>query len=247
MMFPRVIEVGLRNFFMGPGETVPGRPGLLLVDMAAAPAAVTDRYYFPEDVVSPTSSFLNDIVVDEAREVAYLSDADGDGALITFDYRSRRSHRYSGPSTRNEPAYSMVIAGVNYGRRVFTTPVDGIAMGAGGEYVYYCAVQGTQLYRVATAALRDFSASSQAVVDAAVQSLGVKPPSDGIVVWGDALYFGSLPESTFYGLTIPESPSANMTSAAVSIPSDPVAMQWVCMPALPALPALIHYGHDMTT
>ena len=224
----RVIDVGLRNLFMGPDQSIPGKPGLLFVDMEKE--LVTDRFYFPEDVVSSSSSFLNDLVVDETREIAYLTDADGTGSLITFDYQTRQSRRYSGASTQNEADYVMVIDDVNYGTRIFTTPVDGIAMSQDCDYIYYCAVQGTHLYRVPSLLLRDFSGAYQETIDAAVVNLGSKPPSDGIMMWGDALYFGSLSESTFYGLNMSDNSSeANTTAEAVSIPADPVAMQWVCL------------------
>lgn len=222
-----VVDVGLRNFYMGPGQTISGRPGLLFVDMTID--QVVDKYYFPEDVVSSTASFLNDIAVDESREVAYLTDAYGEGGLVSFDYRSWRSRRYSGASTKNEPDYVMVVDGSYYGKRIFTTPVDGIALSEDGKYVYYCAVQGTRLYRLPAELLRA-SRASQEEVDAAVECLGEKPPSDGIMAWNGTVYYGALPECSLCAAPL-SGGAGNTADRAPCLPSDPSTLRWVCEPS----------------
>lgn len=69
-----VIEVGRRNFFeINPRSVVNGPAGLWMIDMTSHEVIL--KYYFPSSIVAPTSSFLNDVVVDETRDVAYLTDA----------------------------------------------------------------------------------------------------------------------------------------------------------------------------
>jgi hypothetical protein len=221
-----IIEVGRRNFFMGPRATVNGPAGVWLLDMNSG--VVLSKYYFPNEIVPYDSSFLDDIVVDESLEIAYLTDAGFDeGALIVYDLKTQSSRRFAGASTQNEPGYVMIINGVNYGNKIFTTPVDGIALSADKRFVYYCAVQGTALYRVPADLLRNFSATADDI-DASVVLMGSKPPSDGIMFLKDELFYGSLPESTFYSVTIIASSSPGVTDDAVAVPANQDTMQWVC-------------------
>jgi hypothetical protein len=217
-----VIEVGRTNIF----EAVPtdGTPGIWIIDLLTD--TVISKYYFPESVASSSNSFVNDIVLDENLEIAYLSDAWGDGGLIVYDYKGNTSLRYSGPSTERDPSYVMIINGVNYGNNIFTTPVDGIGLSPDYKYVYYCNVQGRYLYRIPAAVLRD-PASTQEEIDNAVVNLGTKPPSDGIQFWGDVLYYGSLPESTYYAVQLGEDDILNVTDKAVPVWPDQVNMRWV--------------------
>jgi hypothetical protein len=170
------------------------------------------------------SSFLNDLVLDEARDVAYLTDSAGPGGIIVYDHKQGLSRRYSGASTDNDPNYVVYINGIYYGGKI-DTPADGIALSSDGEYIYYCAIQGDLLYRLPTSVLRDFS-SSNSLIDQSVLILGKKQPSDGIVMWDDVLYFGSLPEATYYALDLTAN-KANDPSNAVAVWPDPVNMRWV--------------------
>lgn len=121
----------------------------------------------------------------------------GDGAIIVFDLATLTSRRYSGVSTKNDPAYAMIINGVNYGTNTFTTPSDGIALTEDKEALFYCQVQGTSLYRVSTAVLRDLESSNEDI-DKAVEYIGQKEPSDGIKYLDGVLYWGALTQSTVY-------------------------------------------------
>lgn len=118
------IEVGRRNFFLtDKSMQVSGAAGLWTIDLNTH--AVTSKYYFPPSIVSHDESFLNDIAIDEARNMAYLTDAWGNGAIIVLDLANLVSRRYTGVSTQNDPSYALVVNGVNYGKHIFTTPSDG--------------------------------------------------------------------------------------------------------------------------
>jgi hypothetical protein len=189
---------------------------------------VVSKYYFPNDVVSYTESFLNDIVLDENKEIAYLTDAWGDGGLIVYNYQKSNSRRYSGSSTMADPNYVMIINGVNYGTDTFTTPVDGIAITDDNQAIFYCSVQGDELFRLPTAILNDFN-STQDQITAEVQSLGFKEPSDGIQYWNGLLYYGSLPESTYYALPVTATSIPYPDAAGASVPVWPeqVDFRWI--------------------
>ena len=229
--FMWAIETGRRNFF-APLQSmwVDGTPGIWIIDMASS--TVVQKYYFPAEVASPSSSFVNDIVIDESRDVAYLTDAWGEGGLIVYDRGQGSSRRYSGPSTKNDPSYTMIINGVDYGTSIFTTPSDGIAMTEGGEALLYGAVQGTTLYRMATELLRDFS-STQEQLDDAAETIGWKEPSDGMQYVQGKLYFGSLPSSTYYVLPINATSFPDTSTEAIPATPEPSNMRWVSVAMCP--------------
>lgn len=216
------LEVGRRNFFLPESQHVDGAAGVWHINVNTG--EVLDTFYFPEEVLSYNNSFLNDIVLDEARDVAYFSDAGGPGAIIVYDRKQGLSRRYSGISTANDPNYVVYVNGNYYGGKI-NTPTDGIAISSDGDYIYYCAIQGNLLYRLPTSVLRDF-ASSNVLIDQSVSIIGKKQPSDGIVMWDDVLYFGSLPEATYYALDL-TTDKANNASNAVAVWPDPVNMRWV--------------------
>lgn len=195
-----------------------------MIDVASG--SILNKYSFPPEVVSYTESFVNDLVLDETKQVAYLTDAWGDGALLVYNFQEQSSRRYSGPSTMADPNYVMIINGVNYGTNLFTTPVDGIAITDDKEAIFYCNVQGAELHRVPTAVLLDFTSSDEDIT-AAVEVLGAKPPSDGMMYRDGVLYFGSLPESTYYALPVTATSLPSVDNAAVPVWPQAVDFRWV--------------------
>jgi hypothetical protein len=227
-----VVETGRRNFLSPDSKQfVSGAAGVWLIDLETN--AVLSKYYFPDSVASYETSFVNDIVLDEARNLAYLTDAGGgssgtSGGLLVYDHAAGTSRRYSGASTMNSPDYVMVIDGTDYGSDIFTTPSDGLAITEDCEALLYCAVQGTTLYRLPTAVLRDWASTSEQI-DAAVQAIGAKNPSDGMKYLDGVLYYGDLPSSTYHALPITSTSFPDTIADAVTAPvgSDPINLRWV--------------------
>lgn len=93
------------------------------------------------------------------------------GAIIVYDYLQQKSRRYYGISTKNDPNYVMIINLNVYGKRIFTTPVDGIVITDDYQAILYCAVQGTTLYRLSTDVLSNFDLSNSDI-DSYVENLG---------------------------------------------------------------------------
>lgn len=219
-----VIETGRRNFLSPlPSQYVDGAAGVWIIDLATD--TVLSKYYFPPEVASYNTSFVNDIVLDESRDIAYLTDAGGNGGIIVYNHQEGTSRRYTGASTMNDPSYVMIIDGVNYGNDIFTTPSDGIAITDDNEALFYSAVQGTTLYRLPTTILRNFSSTTEEI-DAAVQVIGTKSPSDGMKYRDGVLYWGDLPNSCYHSLPITAT-SFPDTAAATSVASDPETLRWV--------------------
>ena len=153
-------------------------PKIVLLDLNRG-GEVIDSFTFPDGVASHTESFLNDIVVDTLRDVAFISDA-GTGAIVVYDRHSRRSWRFADETTQNEPSVNFDIRGVAYGNSTFTTPSDGIALTPDRSRVVHCALQGIKLWSHDAYVLGDLSAS-RAQIQATQRYLGSKAsPSDGI-------------------------------------------------------------------
>ena len=125
-----------------------------------------------------------------------------------------------------DPNYVMIINGVNYGTESFPTPVDGIAITDDQEAIFYCSLQGADLFRLPTAILRDFT-STQEQITAAVEDLGFKQPSDGMMYRNGVLYFGSLTESTYYALPVTATSIPDTTIESVPVWPQQVDFRWV--------------------
>ena len=178
-----IIDVG--RSFEGPPSS--GAAKVVIWDIAAN--AEVDRFVLPSKIADPTSNFMNDIVVDEGRMIAYISDA-GRGAIIVVDMANKRAAVFDDATTKNEPGVPFVIQGEPY---TFDTPTDGIALTPDREWVYYCALQGLTLYRVSANRLRAWPFDA-AAASASVQVVGTKTaPADGMV-FSDAgtLYSGGI-------------------------------------------------------
>lgn len=93
--------------------------------------------------------------------------------------------------------------------------------------MYILQVQGTSLYRLPTSILRNFSACS-ADIDSAVDYLGEKQPSDGMKYLNGELFWGSLPESTFYRMEVDATSTTTTKQAAImATPINQDTMEWV--------------------
>lgn len=97
---------------------------------------------FPNNVVSSTSNFLNDVLdyVEGRARYAYISDA-SDGKIVVYDYKNDDSYYSEDDSTKRS---SKSIA-----------PIDGIAMSHDFQYVYCSTLKSTELYAIPTSVLRD--------------------------------------------------------------------------------------------
>lgn len=108
--------------------------------------AVVHSYEFPENVVSSTSNFLNDIVIDYIEGVArfaYISDA-GDGKICVYDYEADDSYYFEDSSMKSSSGGF--------------APIDGIAMSSDFKYVYYSTLASHSLYAIPTPVLRNSNA-----------------------------------------------------------------------------------------
>lgn len=144
-----------------------------------------------DSVADREGSFLNDIVVDEARRVAYIADSglrsapDNQAGLIVVDAQRGTVRR-----VLNKHPALMPVAGLqvtSHGETVWPgnpiiLGINGIALSPEQETLYWTVTTGTTARTIATAALRD-PAMSERQLAAAIRTAGeVGGNSDGIVV-----------------------------------------------------------------
>lgn len=221
-----VIDVG-RRYFAGPTKgTVNDKcpPKIVLIDIPTE--TIIETYIFPDDVAPYTGSFLNDIVIDVKREVAYISSTGTNytdkGSIVVYDRKARSSRRFTGESTHAEFA-NVIIHDVNVSANIGGFPVDGIALAPSGKDLYFSTLDGYKLYSVSTELLRDTS-KTDAEISAAVHYHGKKPSdSDGMTMGADgSLFFGGLTTSSVYRWR-----NSGNLSLAPAIATDSQRLWWV--------------------
>jgi sugar lactone lactonase YvrE len=169
----------------GQGYVVPGGAKLVRVDLATNRVAQVIRF---DDSVAPRSSYLNDVRLSADGRHAYLTDAGARGALIVVDLPGGQARRVldGHPSTQPEKGVAVKTDGRELRRpdgRGVEFAADSIALSADGHHLYWKALTGKTLYRIATAALDDARLPATAL-EARVERVGESEPTDGL--WFDA-------------------------------------------------------------
>lgn len=150
------------------------------------------RYTFSFALAPPSTSFLNDIVVDTSHNKAYISDSgipvDPDqsthtaGGLYVYDFELNTMKRVLGGhySTQADPLFRFSVGGNPVQLNApMMTGADGLALTPDGKWLFFAPLTSRQLYRVNTDALWSDDGSGQSAQS--VQWLGAKPGnSDGI-------------------------------------------------------------------
>ncbi len=168
--------------------------GAKLVEIDLAGPKVVNTILFPP-TVAKADSYLNDVRVDTKTNTAFITDS-GNGALIVVYLTSKRFRRIldDHPSTHAERDVSITVSGSKWLRegKVPQVHADGIALDVKGGQLYFQALTGKTLYRVATDVLRDPTLDDAAIAEklTVVAEVG---PSDGLLFGPDGkLYLSSL-------------------------------------------------------
>jgi sugar lactone lactonase YvrE len=148
--------------------------------------SLVHRYVFPPAVAEPLS-FFNDLTVSPDGRYVFVADVSFFGrtpSLVVYDMVSGRSRSLlDGHQSVDHQGFVPVTP--NKKMRFFggivdlLTGIDGIDISRDGKYVYWAPMGHPDLFRLETAALIDFSRSDSSIA-AGVESMGVKPLSDGI-------------------------------------------------------------------
>lgn len=196
---------------------IPGAAKLVQFDLKTNAVVRTIRF---SESVAPRRSYLNDLRVDPHAEQAVITDS-GLGALVVVDLASGTTRRVldGHPALLAEPGFVPVVGRKELrfagGPNAGTVPQvhsDGIALDWRRGFVYWQALTGRTLYRLATSALFDASLSREAL-KARIESLGRTVMTDGMEV--DArgtLYFSALEQDAIVART-PDGQLISLVSA----------------------------------
>jgi hypothetical protein len=129
-------------------------------------------------------SALNDVNIDNQRQLAYLSDP-GLHAIVVLDLKTGKSRvlLQNDPSTLVTPGMKLHIDGVDVqgaNGNPFVSNVNGIALTKDGAYFYYRAINQTRLYRIKTVFLAD-TALGPAELSAKVETVAETGVCHGMV------------------------------------------------------------------
>lgn len=185
-----ILDAGNPNF----KGLIPG--GAKLIKANPATGEILDQVLFGEKVVRP-DSYLNDVRIDPALGYAYIADS-GNGAIIIVDLDNHRMRRVldDHPSTHSDGSTVKINGAVwTRGGEKPDVHIDGIALSPVGAYLYYHALTGQGLYRIATAALRDDTLTEEEL-GGKVELLTVTGPADGLAAGKDGeIYITALEQN----------------------------------------------------
>jgi sugar lactone lactonase YvrE len=147
------------------------------------------------------TSYLNDLRVDRARRLAYVTDS-GLGALVVVDLTSGRQRRLLAdhPSTKAEPGVVPTVQGRRLlaargdGDQPLAIHADGLTLDPTGAWLYWQALTAKTLYRAPTAVLADPGATPEQVA-ASVERVGTTVVADGLETGPDGtIYLAAIEE-----------------------------------------------------
>jgi sugar lactone lactonase YvrE len=161
------------------GETLPGAPKLVCVDIARDEIVAT--ILLPREL-APPGSYLNDVRFDLRRGdagIAFISDS-GYYGFIVVDLASGRSWRKltGHPTVRPVDDFVAFVEGRPL-EMPFKPGLDGIAPSQDGRRLLYTAICSRRLFSVSLTALADEAAADEDVA-ATIRDAGEKGASDAI-------------------------------------------------------------------
>jgi sugar lactone lactonase YvrE len=161
---------------------VQGGPKLVRIDLKTNKVAQVIHF---DDNVAPQGSYLNDVRFSPDGRHAYLTDAGVKGALVVVDLQNGTARRVldGHPSTQAEKNVVVKIDGQELRRpdgRGVEFAADSIALSPDGRTLYWKALTGRTLYRIATEALERNPRLSEKDIEARVERVVETEPTDGL-------------------------------------------------------------------
>jgi len=150
------------------------------------------------------NSFLNDLAIDTKHNVIYIADT-GVGSIIIVDLKTGQARRVldSAIETKAE-SVDMIINNrlVKLGSEPARLGINPITIDHNNTFVYFGAMSGTSIYRIATEDLLNKNLSDNALTEK-IERIGNKPISDGITIDNSGnIYVTSITENAI-GVTRP--------------------------------------------
>ncbi len=176
--------------------TVEGAVKLTAIDLDDN--KVEQTIFLPDDVADK-NSYINDIRIDDKRQIAYLTNSN-QGAIIVVNLVTGGSWKFLDQhySTKSDSSYIFKPGGNIWqdknGRRQIHS--DGIALDPQNKYLYYKSLTDDKLYRIKTKNLRNYYIKEKNI-HKKVEYLGHICTSDGMIFSekGD-LFLGDLEKNS---------------------------------------------------
>jgi sugar lactone lactonase YvrE len=164
------------------GFIVPGGPKLVRISLATNSVAQVIRF---DTSVAPQGSYLNDVRISRDGKVAFITDSGVRGAIVVVELASGQARRVldGHPSTQVKKGLVVMTDGKPLRRpdgRGVEFASDGIALSGDGRYLYWQALTGDTLYRIATEVLENQGLRGDDV-SAYVEPFGLNGVSDGLL------------------------------------------------------------------
>lgn len=183
-------------------KTIKNGPKLVQIDLKSN--AVKKIYPIGPEVAGP-ASYLNDMRISPDGRFGYLTDSGSPGALVVADLQSGNAWRVlsDDPSTQMEKDVTVIVDGKPLRRPDGRQPMfnaDGIALSPDGKYLYWQALTGKTLYRIATEVLQSAAGKPDAGAGK-FEKVATTEPVDGF--WMDkagTLYLSAIGENAVKAL-----------------------------------------------
>lgn len=183
------------GFVAGEKEAPAGAQKLMVFDLATrklVKKVALDR------VADRKGSFLNDLAVDEARKIAYISDSGfrsapkNQAGIIVVDLDSAKARRvlHQHPAVMPEPGRKVYAHGAEvWPDNPLLVAINGIALSPDGGTLYWTVTAGSRLHSIATTALRNGKLGKEAPANAVRDRGTVGGNTDGIVAAADGAVY----------------------------------------------------------
>jgi len=214
-----ILDVGRRNFADANSSLICNGPAKLVIwDMNAN--CIVKTHVFPNHVLPWNNSFANDIVVDQTRGFAYISDTTDRGGIIVYSFEENYSWRFDHPSLGGNNSLVVYINGIKYDS--IHAPSDGIALSRDTEILYYSSISKKNIYSIPTFVLRNKYTPNR-IVGKYVTNIGPKYGyCDGLASDSSGnIYYGDFETSSIYKWKI-----GSKIESSIQLISSPVKMQW---------------------
>ena len=164
-------------------HVVDGGPKLVQVDLATNKA--TRTIAFGQDT-APQGSYLNDVRFSPDGAFAYITDSGVQGAIVVVDLAGGKMARVldGDPSTQMKKGLDVQADGKVLRRpdgRGVEFSADGIELSGDGAWLYWQAIKGDTLYRIATEDLQGPGMAGEDV-SGKVEPYGVNGVNDGLLI-----------------------------------------------------------------
>ena len=161
-----------------------------------------------DESVAPQGSYLNDVRFSPDDKTAYLTDSGVKGALVVVDLEGGKARRVldGDASTMPDKTVTVTWDGKPLRRpdgRGVEFAADGLAISRDGKELYWQAIKGKTLYRIATAELASGpmaavlpASTSDKALAGKVETVGENGPADGLMIAQDGAMYVTSPQDS---------------------------------------------------